>query len=416
MPEKGELVTNNSMTKQEPKGFTPHPYPYHHELELRIESVTNLGLGIARDNGWVIQVPFVIPGELILARIYRNHKNYSDADCIKILTSSPDRVEAKCDLFGTCGGCQYQSVAYEKQLEWKAAQVKECFEKIGGLELQVQPVIPSPKTYGYRSKLTPHYEKNREGVPRKLGFLKYGSRRILVDVPHCPIATSAIGHALPSAREELFETAKKNKGGTLLLRDTQEGVITNPNQLATERVRDLVFQFKAGEFFQNNPFILPQLVDYVIEQASPSASKTLIDAYCGGGLFSLSAAQKFQKVAGIEISREGFEGARTNALLNKIENATFYFGDAHSIFSELQDLPKPFSLIIDPPRKGCDPNFIEQTLEFRPDKIVYVSCDPSTQARDAKMLIAGGYKILAVQPFDLFPQTRHIENVLTLGI
>jgi tRNA/tmRNA/rRNA uracil-C5-methylase (TrmA/RlmC/RlmD family) len=122
---KGELVTNHSMTQQEPKGFTPHPYPYHHELELRIESLTNLGQGIARDNGWVVQVPFVIPGEVVLARIYRNHKNYSEADCIDILSPSPDRVIPKCDLFGTCGGCQYQSVSYEKQLEWKNAQVKE---------------------------------------------------------------------------------------------------------------------------------------------------------------------------------------------------------------------------------------------------------------------------------------------------
>jgi len=404
------------MTQQEPKGFTPHPYPYHHELELRIESLTNLGQGIARDNGWVIQVPFVIPGEVILARIYRNHKNYSEADCIDILSPSPDRVIPKCDLFGTCGGCQYQSVSYEKQLEWKNAQVKECFEKIGGLDLQVNPVTPSPKMYGYRSKLTPHYEKSREGFPRKLGFLKYGSRRILVDVPRCPIATRAIDDALPSARGELFEKAKKNKGGTLLLRDTEEGVVTDPNQLVTERVNDLVFQFKAGEFFQNNPFILPHLVEYVIEQANPHTSKTLIDAYCGGGLFSLSAAKKFQQVAGIEISREGFEGARTNALLNQIKNAAFYLGDAHSIFSELQDLPKPFSLVIDPPRKGCDQNFIQQALEFKPERIVYVSCDPSTQARDAKLLTTGGYKVLAVQPFDLFPQTRHIENVLTLGI
>ena len=107
------------MTKKVPKGFYAHPYPYHHEVDLKIETLTNLGFGIARDDGWVIQVPFVLPGELIRARIYRNHKNYSDADSIEILQSSPDRVVAKCKLFGTCGGCQYQSVNYQKQLEWK---------------------------------------------------------------------------------------------------------------------------------------------------------------------------------------------------------------------------------------------------------------------------------------------------------
>ena len=178
----------------------------------------------------------------------------------------------------------------------------------------------------------------------------------------------------------------------------------------------MIFQFKAGEFFQNNPFILPTLVKHVIESAKPQTSHSLIDAYCGGGLFALSASSHFQKVAGIEISREGFEGARNNAVLNQVENVDFYLGDASTIFSEVGSLPRPCSLIIDPPRKGCDIDFLKQTLEFLPTRIVYVSCDPSTQARDAKILVEAGYKILHVQPFDLFPQTRHIENVLTLEI
>jgi 23S rRNA (uracil1939-C5)-methyltransferase/tRNA (uracil-5-)-methyltransferase len=293
--------------------------------------------------------------------------------------------------------------------------VVECFEKIGGLTLTTMPTFPSPKTYGYRSKLTPHYEKSREGMERKLGFLKHGSRRILVDVPSCPIATTSINEFLPQARTALFKETKK-KGGTLLLRDVQEGVATDPKEVVSERVNGIVFQFKAGEFFQNNPFILPDLVNHVIEQANPGNSISLIDAYCGGGLFSLSASRRFQKVVGIEISREGFEGARTNALLNQIKNAEFFLGDASSIFQELQNLPRPCSLIVDPPRKGCDANFLRQCIEFRPNRIVYVSCDPATQARDAKILTEAGYRILQAQPFDLFPQTRHIENVLTLEI
>ena len=198
------------------------------------------------------------------------------------------------------------------------------------------------------------------------------------------------------------------------MRETLEGVVEDPNQLVTEKVNDLIFQFKAGEFFQNNPFILPLLVDYVVQQANPKVCSSLVDAYCGGGLFSLSASKSFQKVIGIEISRDGFEGARTNAVLNKIENAEFFLGDALSIFSELSHLPRPFSLIIDPPRKGCDLEFLKQTLAFQPQRIVYVSCEPSTQARDVKALIEGGYKVISSQPFDLFPQTRHVENVLTL--
>ncbi len=415
MQEKGEPDTKKLMSKRSPKAFNDKPYAYHHELEVEIESLTNLGHGIARDHGWVIQIPFVLPGELVRARIFRNHKNYSEADCTEVLRSSPDRVTPKCELFETCGGCQYQCVSYEKQLLWKQKQVEDCISRIGGFSPKVLPTIASPQIYGYRSKLTPHHQKPKAGQEPKLGFLRQGSRKVIVDVRKCPIATVAINEAMPAARARLFASHSGKKAGTLLLRDVEEGVVSDPNQLVSERVLGLTFQFKAGEFFQNNPFILPSLVSHVIEQADPENSKSLIDAYCGGGLFGLSGADRFEKVVGIEISRDGFEAARNNALINQIKNADFLLGNAASIFSDLEDLPRPSSLIIDPPRRGCDESFLSQTLSFRPSRIVYVSCDPSTQARDARILVEGGYEISCVQPFDLFPQTRHIENVVTFS-
>ena len=397
-----------------PKGFLDQPYPYHHELVLEIENVTNLGYGIARDDGWVVQVAFTLPGERVRARIFRNHNNYSEADCLEVLSPSADRVEPKCELFGICGGCQYQTVRYETQLSWKRKQVEESFARIGGIEVPVEPVEPSPKTFGYRSKLTPHYERARATERRKLGFLRHGSRKVLVDVTQCPIATEGINDALPYAREELQQMQGRKKGGTLLFRDTLEGVITDPKKTASEKVGGLLFQFRAGEFFQNNPFILPKMVEHVVGQAREKNSALLVDAYCGGGLFSLSAAAYFDRVVGIEISREGFEWARTNALLNKIENAEFFLGDASSIFQELENCEQTCSLIIDPPRKGCDSSFLKQALDFHPERIIYVSCDPATQARDVKTLLEGGYRLLQAKPFDLFPQTRHVENVVTL--
>ena len=397
-----------------PKGFLDQPYPYHHELVLEIENVTNLGYGIARDDGWVVQVAFVLPGERVRVRIFRNHKNYSEADCLEVLSASADRVDPKCELFGVCGGCQYQAVRYETQLLWKRKQVEESFSRIGGLEIPVEPVEPSPRTFGYRSKLTPHYGRARDSEKRKVGFLRHGSRKVLVDVAQCPIATDAINEALPTGREELHQMQGRKKGGTLLFRDTLEGVVTDPKKTASEKVGDLIFQFRAGEFFQNNPFILPKMVEHVVGQAKEKNSALLVDAYCGGGLFSLSAAAYFERVVGIEISREGFEWARTNALLNKIENAEFFLGDASSIFQELENCKQTCSLIIDPPRKGCDSDFLTQTLDFHPERIIYVSCDPATQARDIQTLVEGGYRILQAKPFDLFPQTRHVENVVTL--
>ena len=398
-----------------PKGFTPHPYPYHHLLDLEIESITNLGLGIGRDNGWVVQVPYVLPGERIKARIYRNHKNYSSADCISIVKASSNRVEPTCDLFGECGGCQYQHMEYAAQLEWKQKQVEDSFARIGGIEFTVNQPIPSPQKYGYRSKLTPHFEKPHPAHSFKVGFLKQGTRRVLVDVDQCPIATPAINEAMLPAKQRLQDRLHGlKKGGTLLFRDTNQSISTDPNEFVQERVGNLTFQFRAGEFFQNNPFILTDLVNYVIQQSQPQESSFLIDAYCGSGLFGISAASYFKKVIGIEISREGFLGAQANAELNRITNTEFILGDASSIFDTIDSTFRPCTLLVDPPRKGCDQNFLSQALAFSPNYIVYISCDPATQARDAKILMDGGYSILDIQPFDLFPQTRHIESVMTL--
>lgn len=398
-----------------PKGFTPNPYPYHHILDLEIDSLTNQGLGLGRDQGWVVQVPYALPGEKIRARIYRNHKNYSSADCLSVLQSSPQRISPKCPLFGECGGCQYQHLEYESQLDWKRDQVKDSFARIAGISFNINPTIASPQQYGYRSKLTPHFEQPHPSHPFKIGFLKQGTRKLLIDVEHCPIATKPINEAIPVSRQELIDRRNKlKKGGTLLLRDTNGIISSDPNEFVQEHVGKFVFQFRAGEFFQNNPSILPILVEYVIRQSCPKESSFLIDAYCGSGLFGISAASHFKKVIGIEISREGFLGAQTNAKLNRITNAEFVLGDASSIFESIDSSFKPCTLLIDPPRKGCNQHFLNQTIEFEPNKIVYISCDPSTQARDAKILTDGGYSLLDIQPFDLFPQTRHIESVITL--
>ena len=398
---------------QAPKGFRPEPYPYHHVLTLRVEDLTNLGCGILRDGDWVVQAPHVLPGELVRVRVYRNQKNYSEADLLEVLESAPERVEPLCGLYATCGGCQYQHVAYETQLEWKRRHVSECLRRIGGQEVEVEPTTASPKPYGYRSKLTPHFHGGKDGKIGDIGFLRRGSRRALVDVPACPIATEEINAALPEARRNLRENRKGKKGGTLLLRHVLEGVTTDPQEVVSEKVGDLLFQFKAGEFFQNNPFLVPEMVRHVVEEAKGEGIDDLVDAYCGGGLFALSAAASFSRVTGVEISRDGFEWARANALLNGIDNCAFILGTASDVFAEVETPGECSALVVDPPRKGCDEEFLRQALAFGPARIVYVSCDPSTQARDAKALVGGGYRISRVRPFDLFPQTRHVENVIT---
>ena len=403
---------------QVPKNFVPEPFPYHHELELTVESLTNLGMGLGRVDGWVVMVPFVIPGERVRARIFRNFTNYSDADLVEVLEPSPDRVQPGCPLYRTCGGCQYQHVEYKRQLAEKTGHVAELMRKLGGIDHPVELAHGSPRAYHYRSKLTPHYNRPDKEGHQPIGFLQYGRRNQIVDVGRCPIATEAINEALPGAREAARRAGgrkRRQRGGTLLMRHVLEGVVTDPQEIVSERVGDITFQFKAGEFFQNNPYILPDLVGHVAAEAAAEGARYLVDAYCGVGLFALSTAKNFEQVAGVEISEPAVRWAQANAKINGIGNARFVIGKAEAIFTGLKFPPETTALVIDPPRKGCDGSFRRQLLDYRPRRLVYVSCDPATQARDLKEFTAGGYRITRIQPFDLFPHTRHIENVVSLS-
>jgi len=395
-----------------PKNFHPEPYAYHQEIELRIDDLTNLGEGVGRVDGWVVMVPFALPGERVRARVWRNKKNYSDADLIAVLEASPDRVQPPCPLFGECGGCQYQHLSYEGQLAWKTNQIKELLRRLGGVEADIALCRGSPQTYGYRSKITPHYEAPRHGAIGSIGFQRFANRSI-IDVPQCPIASPAINAALPDARAQVRSTvAKRRRGGTLLMRDSAEGVSQDNREILTERVGNRVFQFVAGEFFQNNPHILPDLVNYALEQAE--GPRYLVDAYCGVGVFGICGAERFERVRGVEVNATAISLARANAQINGIRNIEFVIGEAEAIFAHLDFPGADSAVILDPPRKGCDEPFLKQLFDFQPARIVYVSCGPDTQARDLRIMLEAGYRLERVQPFDLFPQTRHIENVITL--
>ena len=403
------------MQPRPPKKFVPTPFEYHQEIELRIDSLTNLGAGVGRIDGWVVFVPFSLPGEWVKARVFRNDKSFSQADLIEVIEPSPDRVAPGCPLFGDCGGCQYQHLAYEKQLAWKTRQVGELMKHMAAITFPVNDCLSSKQLWNYRSKITPHFEKGKDGTLGPIGFLSFGRRSQLVDVPECPIAMDTINRELPAIREGLRTRAHTFKrGATVLLRATQDRVETDFRAVATEQVGDLTFQFLAGDFFQNNPFILPAFTGYVAQQAAADGARFLVDAYCGSGLFSLTLAKHFEKVAGVEVSETSCEWARKNAKSNNITNADFLTASAEAIFDQINFPAAETAVVIDPPRKGCTPEFLEQLIHFSPLRVVYVSCDPATQVRDLKQLTEGGYQLEDVQPFDLFPHTRHLECVMTL--
>ncbi len=411
--------------------FSDHPFPYHAEIELEITTLTNRGLGLgrvalpddpeAREGGWVVMVPFCLPGERVRARVYRNQKNFSEADLVEVLTPSADRTDPKCPLFGRCGGCQYQHFDYAAQLVWKRQQVEELLLHMAGLEHAVNPVIGSPVEYGYRSKITPHFNPPMPKAPlakgesMAIGFLRQGTRFDIVDVPRCDIATEAINTKLTEVRADVQSRRDSYKrSATVLLRDASGQVTTNYDEIVTETVGDLKLRFLARDFFQNNPFILPAFTGYVRERAAASGAKFLVDAYCGSGLFALSCAPAFEQVAGVEISESSIVFAKQNAELNGIGNTRFLAGDASAIFAGLEFPAADTAIVIDPPRKGCDEVFLHQLFAYGPRAVVYVSCDPATQMRDLKHFTEAGYVLTDVQPFDLFPQTRHLECVVTL--
>ncbi|MBC7980228.1 MAG: class I SAM-dependent RNA methyltransferase [Armatimonadetes bacterium] len=404
------------MNQRPPKKFVPTPFGYHQEIELRIDSLTNLGAGVGRVDGWVVFVAYALPGERVRTRIFRNDKNCSQGDLVKVLEASPDRVEPGCGLFGICGGCQYQHLAYPQQLAWKTRQVRELLKHMAGEEREVNFCESSEQIWNYRSKITPHFEQPRDGVVAEIGFLATGRRNTLVDVETCPIAMSEINEALPEIRADVRTRGKQFKrGATILLRATQGRVERNPKAVARERVGDVDFDFLAGEFFQNNPFILPKFTAYVGEMALAAGAKYLVDAYCGSGLFGLSLAKRFEQVAGVEVNEAGADWARRNAQLNGLENVIVMTASAEAIFAEVDFPAGETAVVIDPPRKGCTPEFLEQLVNFGPQRIIYVSCDPATQVRDYKYLRDSGYLMEEIQPFDLFPHTRHVETVMVLA-
>mmetsp|Transcript_9191 Transcript_9191/g.8801 ORF Transcript_9191/g.8801 Transcript_9191/m.8801 type:complete len:292 (-) Transcript_9191:60-935(-) len=287
--------------------------------------------------------------------------------------------------------------------------------------------------------MTPHYDAPRKISDhsyqiREIGF-KQQTNRKLVDVSKCYLVVPSINQKLLEMREDAHRRAqfgqlkRPKKGATLLLRDAmdEEGnniVETDPNKYIFTTVHNVTFQFLAGNFFQTNPYMLPVMVDKVKEAvilASEPENKCthLIDAYCGSGLFALTCASEMETCVGIEVNKKAIAEATLTAERNNIDNVQFVAASAEAIFdssSTVQTFPRDQTVVIvDPPRAGCSEEFLKQLYIYNPKRIVYMSCDPTTQARDAKSILNdanGDYKLLSIQPLDLFPQTRHIECLM----
>lgn len=392
------------------------------EVVARIHQLASNGDGLGRvqGSGAVVVVPFTLPEEVVACRVYRHMGSYSLADLLHVTQPSPSRMAAACKYFGRCSGCQLQHMPYPAQLLFKRSVVVDALSVLRDKPAP-EETVRSPATYAYRTKITPHFDLPRRVQERTLpaiGFQEKGRRRTM-DIEECPIATPALNLGLTEERKRVAQRLESFKrGATLLLRESttqgEKECITDSKAIVREEINNLTFHFPAGSFFQNNSSVLPRLVEHIRACLHPP-TPNLVDAYCGSGLFSVACAPLFTHVYGVEISQESVTFAEQNAKANACTNLRFTVGDAGDIFGDLPCGGDDSSVIIDPPRKGCSEPFLQQLLHFRPRKIVYVSCNVRSQARDlAYMETQGGWRIERVTPFDLFPQTAHVESVAVL--
>ncbi|KAK2592949.1 tRNA(m5U54)methyltransferase [Conoideocrella luteorostrata] len=452
------------------------------EVEVLELSSTGDGLAMRPGSNQVYVVPFTVPGDVAKVKVYRHirRENQTVADFISIVKPSHLRDDARiqCKYFSSCGGCQFQMLDYAEQLKLKRRIVDKAYRNFSNLPAELVPAIHdtigSPLQYGYRTKLTPHFDgppgfrpskKNRprtsfETCP-EIGFMKKGQRKVL-DIEDCPIGTSAVRLGMNRERARMQrEFGNYQRGATILLRentlryakdkgDEQEQSLsedplapyttrsegddfvdiksceTDSKATTTEYIGKHTFTNPAGSFFQNNNSILPKFTAYVRDRILPppssSSIKYLIDAYSGSGLFTITLSSVFKHSTGIDIAADSIASARKNASLNGLgdDRCEFIAADAGELFKSVTYPADETVVVLDPPRKGCDGDFLGQLRMFGPRRIVYVSCNVHTQARDVGVLVRGEgegarYSIESLVGFDFFPQTSHVEGVAILN-
>jgi 23S rRNA (uracil1939-C5)-methyltransferase len=356
-------------------------------VDLKIEDIAFGGKGVGREQGKATFVPYTIEGELVSAEIMREKKQFAEAELVEVKESSPHRVTPECPYFGRCGGCAYQHIGYEHQLAIKWRQVRDILQRIGKLkDIPLRPIIPSPKQYGYRNRITVHAQ---DGV---IGFFRRDSHR-LIDVERCPISCDEVNGELMDLR------GRNPRDGHYTLRTS-----------SSRRV-----------FSQTNDEVADALRNLIVDLVPPNQD-LLIDAYCGAGFFAKALLDKFEHMVGIDWDKFAIAAAKENAT----DKETYIAGDVEEELARLRltalnsqvsrsktDDSGVMTLIVDPPATGLSATVRRAILDLAPTTLIYVSCNPATLARDLKEL-HGKFTINSVTPLDMFPQTAEIEVVVHL--
>ena len=438
--------------------------------ELDITGYTAEGMGVARLDGRVVFVPNTIRGERWQVQLLKVNKNVAWGRGVKPVLSAPCRVPSDCPHSGPCGGCQFRHMDYSEELNAKRQRVTDALQRIGGLDVSVDTIHGAKETCRYRNKVQFPVAKGRHGV--HVGLFRARSHDV-IDVADCllqPESANRLGRAVKGWMERkgipAYDEAtgkglvrhvyvRTNRAGQALvclvvngkklpdeyglvsaLQDCCPGlvgVVVNTNTEKTnvilgrdyrtlwgqdwlaEQLCGMTFRLSVPSFFQINRDQTEVLYARAVDFAGLTGKETVLDLYCGIGTISLAMAQKAGRVIGAEIVPEAIEDAKENAARNAVTNTEFYCGDAGQIAYKLAaDGVRPDVICVDPPRKGLAPGVTDVLADMAPKRIVYVSCDPATLARDVKLLGERGYAVQKAEAVDLFPRTQHVESVVLL--
>jgi 23S rRNA (uracil1939-C5)-methyltransferase len=438
------------------------------ELELRIDSLAYGGSGVARLDGFVVFVRRGLPGDTVRARVTKVKRNHAEAAALEIVEAGAPRVDAPCEHYPECGGCRFQDLAYEAQLEAKAAQVADALRRIGGLrDVELEAAVPAESLFHYRNKLEYSFAPAPDGLA--LGLHKAGRWDEVVDVTKCWLTTD-LGNGIRNAvrawalergldgydqqdqsgfLRHLVVREGRNTGQALVVLVTAPGELPEDDFVAAvrafaevrsvhwavndspaevtnlptkllwgaeaieERILGLRFRIRPNAFLQTNTAMCEVLYRLAGDYAALTGSETVYDLYCGTGTIGLSLARSALTVWGIESSQESVACAVENAELNGIANAAIFAGDVGADLEELRDRAGPPDVVIvDPPRAGLAGKALRHIGRLGAPRLVYVSCNPTTLAGNAKELVGEfGYRLERVRPVDMFPHTPHVESV-----
>ena len=443
-------------------------------VTLEIEDCGVDGEGIGKADGFTVFVKDAVIGDVITAKIVKAKKNYGYGRLMEILKPSPYRVQPKCAFARQCGGCQLQALSYEQQLVFKANKVRGHLERIGGFtDIPMEPVIGMEEPYHYRNKAQFPIGRNKEG--KIVAGFYAGRTHSIIENRDCALGVPQNKEVLDRviSHMEKYEVepydeetgiglvrhvlirygfftgelmvclilnGKKIAWEEVLVDSLREipgmtSITVNVNRkrsnvilgeeirvlwgqgYITDKIGDISYQISPLSFYQVNPFQTQKLYAKALEYADLQGEETVWDLYCGIGTISLFLAQKAKFVRGVEIVPAAIENARDNARVNGIENVEFFVGKAEEVLPREYEKNGVYAdvIVVDPPRKGCDEMLLKTMVQMRPKRIVYVSCDSATLARDLKYLCGEGYELKRVCPVDQFGQTVHVETVCLLS-